>query len=183
MANKALIIIDMLNDFILPGAPLEVPKGREIIPAIQKLINDARDSKTPIFYLCDAHKENDKEFAYWPPHAIKGSDGAKIVKELSPKTNDIVIEKNTLSAFHETRFNDELKRLKVEELILTGVCTNICVQYAAFDGMIRGYKIYIPENAVAALSDDDHKNSMSQMTEILKNCDKSLTLLLDSPLN
>ena len=168
MENTALLVIDMLNDFILPGAPLEVPRGRDIIPSIQEQIKKARSLKIPVIYVCDSHDPDDKEFSYWPPHSVKGSSGAKIVKELSPEPGDQIIEKKTLSAFFNTSLDEELKKRKIKNLILTGVCTNICVLFAAMEGMIRGYKIKIPEDCVAALSDEDHKMAMSQMVEKLK---------------
>lgn len=168
MPKSALLVIDMLNDFILPGAPLEVKGGREIIPAIKKEIKKAEDAGIPVFYICDSHDKNDKEFKYWPPHAVSGSRGAEIVRELSPKAGQMVIPKKTLSSFFGTGLHEELQKRKIEKLILAGVCTNICVMYAALDGMIRGYEIEIPETCVAGLSAEDHKHAMNQLTEVLR---------------
>ena len=168
MPRPALLVIDMLNDFILPGAPLEVKGGRDIIPAIKSEIKKARDAGIPVFYLCDSHDKDDKEFRYWPPHAVSGSSGGNIIEELSPKKGDIVIPKKTLSSFFETPLHAELRKRKIDKLILTGVCTNICVLYAAFDGMIRGYGVEIPESCVAGLSAADHKYALSQLTEVIK---------------
>ncbi|MCD6129492.1 MAG: isochorismatase family protein, partial [Deltaproteobacteria bacterium] len=67
--NKALLIIDMLNDFILSGAPLEVPEARGIILNVKKEIEEARKNKEYIIYVCDSHTEDDKEFKIWPKHA------------------------------------------------------------------------------------------------------------------
>ena len=59
MSKKALLIIDMLKDFLLPGAPLEVPAARAIIPNIKKMIEEAHKLNIPIIYLCDRHKPDD----------------------------------------------------------------------------------------------------------------------------
>ena len=80
MGNKALLIIDMLNDFVLEGSPLEVPDTRGIIPNIQDKLQKAREQSNPIIYICDSHEKNDQEFARmgWPPHALAGSRGAPL---------------------------------------------------------------------------------------------------------
>jgi len=69
MSKEALLIIDMLNDFVEEGAVLEVPSARKIIPKIKKRIEEARKKQIKIIYVCDAHQKDDKEFQKWPPHA------------------------------------------------------------------------------------------------------------------
>ena len=75
MPKEALLIIDMLNDFVFEGAPLEVPETRKIIPVIKKEIKEAKTKGIPVIYICDAHDKNDKEFSKfgWPAHAVKGT--------------------------------------------------------------------------------------------------------------
>jgi len=85
MKKEALLVIDMLNDFVEKGAPLEVPLARKILPNIRKKIEWARKNKIPVIYICDSHRPEDKEFNWWPPHAIEGTSGAEIVKEISPQ--------------------------------------------------------------------------------------------------
>ena len=72
-SKKALLIIDMLNDFILEGAALQVPKIKTIIKYIKKEIEKARSEGYPIIYLCDSHDEDDREFEMFPPHAVKNT--------------------------------------------------------------------------------------------------------------
>ncbi len=77
--SYAIIIADMLNDFVNEHAPLEVPKSRMIIDPIKEEIKKARKKRIPIIYCCDAHKNNDREFQLWPRHAVKGTKGAHIL--------------------------------------------------------------------------------------------------------
>ncbi|MFN3532662.1 MAG: isochorismatase family protein, partial [Candidatus Brocadia sp.] len=58
----AILVVDMLNDFVNKGAPLEVPAARTIIDNIKKEIKKARKKHIPIIYCCDAHKDKDPEF-------------------------------------------------------------------------------------------------------------------------
>jgi len=166
--RNALLIIDMLNDFVLKGAVLEVPAARNIIPNLKKSIDEAREKKIPIIYICDSHAEDDKEFEIFPPHAVKGTKGAQVVEELSPKHRDYLVEKTTYSGFYNTELDDLLKKLDVNELIVTGIVTNICVMYTVYDAFLRGYRVIVPEDCVAGLNEEDHKFALKQMRNILK---------------
>jgi nicotinamidase-related amidase len=169
MSKEALLIIDMLNDFVLEGAPLEVPETRRVIPAIKKEIESTRDKGNPVIYICDAHEKEDKEFSKfgWPTHAVKGTKGAEVAEELTPQKNDIIIEKTTYSGFYNTRLDETLKSLGVDSLRLTGCVTHICVMFTASDAVLRDYKVTVVKDAVAGLSKEDHDAALRIMKSVL----------------
>lgn len=173
MAKKALLIIDMLNDFIKRGAPLEVPKARGIIRNIRLELEKARRAGIPVIYCCDRHEPGDREFEVWPPHAVRGTQGAEIIEELRPIKGEPVVAKKTYSAFYRTSLEKTLKGLGVKHLILTGVVTNICILYTAVDAYMRGYEITVPEDCVAGLKAGDSLFALRQIKGILRPC-KSL---------
>ncbi len=166
--KRAVLVIDMLNDFVLEGAPLEVPGAREIIKNIKNQLNRAHRNRDPVIYLCDAHKKDDPEFSVWPVHAVKGTRGQEVVKELTPKKSDYIVNKTTYSGFFGTKLANLLKSLKVKELILTGVCTEICVLYTGVDALMKGYRIIIPEDCTAALTEEGKRFGLKQLNEVLK---------------
>lgn len=168
MVKNVLLVIDMLNDFVQPGAPLEVPGARDIIPNIKKKIEEARREKTPVIYLCDAHAPDDPEFRVWPKHAVRATPGAQIVEELKPQKNDKVVLKTTYSGFHRTKLDTLLKKLKPQKLIATGVCTEICILYTVADAYMRGYEVDVPEECVSGLTKEDHEFALKQMKYVLK---------------
>jgi nicotinamidase/pyrazinamidase len=165
----ALLIIDMLNDFVLPGAPLEVPETRSIIKAIRKRSAKARAGGRPVIYVCDAHAPDDPEFSRmnWPPHAVRGTAGAKIISELTPEEMDPVIEKNSYSGFHHTGLEGLLQSRNIERLTLTGCVTNICIFYTAYDAVTRGFEVTVPGDCVASLDAADGAFAMKQMANVL----------------
>ncbi len=167
--KEALLVIDMVNDFVLPGAPLEVPDTRKIIPVIRNEIEKAHAVGNPVIYICDAHERDDKEFRKfgWPPHAVRGTVGAEIVAELTPGPEDIVIAKKTYSGFFGTTLDATLKRLGVTMLRLTGDVTNICVLFTASDAVLRDYAVTVVENGVAGLNRDDHEAALRLMKNVL----------------
>lgn len=169
MAKEALLIIDMLNDFVRPGAPLEVPSTRAILPTLQTRLAAARASGVPVIYLCDAHQPNDPEFERmgWPPHGVKGSEGAEVVTELAPMETDPVVEKTSYSGFHHTGLEGILQAYGVDRLVLTGCVTNICILYIAYEAVIRGYRVNVPSDCVASLDQADGEFALRQMEQVL----------------
>ena len=168
-SKKALIIIDMLNDFVLENAPLEVPSTRDIIPALKNEIKKARDKGIPIIYVADNHEEDDVEFSRmnWPVHAVKGTSGSDIIEELKPEDRDIIIKKTDYSAFFSGNLDSVLKELDVDTLIITGTVTHICVLFTAYDGVLRGYNVEVPKNCVAGQTEEDDESAFKIMREVL----------------
>ncbi|NIM19840.1 MAG: isochorismatase family protein [Candidatus Latescibacteria bacterium] len=164
----ALLIVDMLKDFIEPGAPLEVPQASDIVPNIKREIAKARACGAPVIYINDAHRDDDPEFCVWPRHAVRGTDGAKVVEEIAPLEGDPVIEKTSYSGFFGTDLEARLRTLGAKKLTITGVVTNICILYTAADALMRGFEVEIPEDCVAALNDEDHRFALKQIKSVLK---------------
>ena len=166
MKNEALLVIDMLNDFVLPGAPLEVPETRSVIKNIRREIDAARAQGKPVIYICDTHASDDKEFTKfgWPPHAVKGTAGAEVVAELKPAPGDTVIPKTTYSGFFGTTLEETLKKQGVKGLRLTGCVTHICILFTASDAVLRDYAVAVVEDGVAGLAKEDHDAALRIMS-------------------
>jgi nicotinamidase-related amidase len=159
----------MLNDFVREGAVLEVPQTRRIVPGLQNRLAEARRAEMPVVYVCDAHEANDREFERmgWPPHAVRGTEGAQVIVELAPAAGENIVCKTTYSGFAGTDLAVVLKRLGAEELILTGCVTNICVLYTAADAVMRGYRVRVPADLVANLDEADGEFALAQMEKVL----------------
>jgi nicotinamidase-related amidase len=166
--QQALLVIDMLNDFVLPGAPLEVPANRDILPALRARIDAARADNVPVIYVCDAHDADDPEFAKmgWPPHAVAGTSGADIVAELEPAPGEVVVNKKTYSSFFETELEAVLRKLQVEELVVIGCVSNICIMSAVADAALRGYEVMVPVVSVASINVEDGEFAYRQMESV-----------------
>ena len=147
--KMSIIVVDMLNDFVT-GA-LKCERASRIIPNIKSLLDFARKKEIPVIYVSDAHLSGvDEELELWPPHAIVGTKGAEIVKELKPVKGDYTLQKRRYSAFYETGLDPLLRELKVDTVVLVGLVTNVCIQHTAADAFFRGYRIIVPEDCVEA---------------------------------
>lgn len=167
-SREAVVVIDMLNDFCLEGAPLEVPSTRAAIPNILREMARVRSEGGRVIYLCDAHAVDDPEFANWPAHAVAGSEGAMVVEDLRPAPGDRVVHKTTLLGFYNTDLDGVLREAGVDTLTITGCVTNICVMLVAHEAAVRGYRVRVPRDCVAWLDPEMHKFALRQMEEVIK---------------
>jgi nicotinamidase-related amidase len=168
-SDRALLVIDMLEDFVRAGAPLEVPETRKILPAVRRRIARARKEGELVVYVCDSHGKNDPEFARmgWPPHAVAGTPGAAVAATISPEPGDAVVDKKTYSGFHRTALQSVLRRRGIRKLSLSGCVTNICVLYTAADAAMRGYDVTVDDTLVAGLDPKTHAFALDQMEKVL----------------
>jgi len=166
--KKALLIIDMLNDFIRKEGRLYIGEsGKEIILPIQGELKNFRKEKNPVFYICDRHRFDDKEFTLFPPHCVSGTRGAEIIDELKPEHNDFIIYKRRYSGFFQTDLDISLREEGILKLELVGVCTNICVLYTAASARMLNYKVIVLKDAVTSFDQEAHNFALQQMKDIL----------------
>lgn len=150
--HPALLVCDMLRDHLEPGGPLEIPRARDIVPAVQARLRNAREHAIPVVYVCDSHEASDPDYRDWPTHALEGSEGAEIWPEIAPQPGDHIIRKRTYSAFVGTELLPLLDRLGTDEIILTGCATEVHLFATAVDALQRGFSVRIPPDAQAGLS-------------------------------
>jgi len=169
LENKAVIVIDMLVDFVT--GDLKLNRAKQLIPRIKKLAESARRHKIPVIYSNDAHLPVDHEVVErWGLHAIKGTKGAQVIPELKPTSNDYVVEKRAYSGFFETGLDSLLRSLYkgegVKTVIFCGLHTHICVRHTAADAFFRGYKIIIAKDGVEAFSDEEQKQGLAYLKDV-----------------
>jgi len=166
LGNKAVIIIDVLNDFVT--GDLKCERAKHIIPNLEKLVEAARKHDVPVIYSNDAHYPEDIEVVEkWGKHAIKGTKGSEVIPELKPTEKDYIVEKRTYSGFYETGLDPLLRSLYhgegIKTVILGGLHTNICVRHTAADAFFRGYKIIIAKDGVEAFTQEEHEQGLKYL--------------------
>lgn len=178
MSDKALLIIDVQNDFC-PGGALEVPGGDEVIPVINRLSNmfdvvvqtqDWHPSGHSSF--ASSHEGRDPfetiEMPYgdqvlWPDHCIQGSEGAQFHPDLITRRSQLVVRKgfrrdiDSYSAFYEndnetkTGLTGYLQDRGISTLYAVGLATDFCVKWSVVDGLREGFEVYVIEDAVKGI--------------------------------
>ncbi|MBW2265966.1 MAG: cysteine hydrolase [Deltaproteobacteria bacterium] len=167
MSSRALIIVDMLNDFVHEDGVLYCGQGaREIIPFIAQRLKEYHKSGDLVSYLQDSHVEGDKEFERFPAHSIIGTWGHEIICELAPEEKDIVFQKRRFSGFFETGLGDLLVKHNIKDVEVVGVCTNICVMDTVGGLANRDYNVVVPRAGVADFDPEFHEFALKRMEKI-----------------
>jgi ureidoacrylate peracid hydrolase len=158
--QSAVLVIDMLNDFLEPDGAMPLLEGRRLYEPIRRLLQAARESGVTIIWICDEHLPSDREFEKRSVHCLKGSWGAEIVAELEPRHDELRIPKTRYSGFYATDLDERLRATGVDHVILAGVVTNICVRSTAHDAFFRDYRVTVPIECVAATSEREQQSTL-----------------------
>ena len=148
---KALLVIDMLNDFIYGRENLliNVRDRKSFIRNLESAVAMARKKKIPVIFSNCSHTMRHPCVKLTGRHAMMGTKAAQVIPELKPKRGDYVVGKISFDGFYKTRLESLLKRLKLDELYITGVQTDCCIRETAISAGYRGFKVLVVKNCCA----------------------------------
>lgn len=173
--NPALVIVDMQNDFVREGAPLEVPDARATIDAHRRLIAAFRARRLPVVFTKFQSRKTQNLLWLWSPQChpetrccwpgnmrhysdIGASrDCTAVIDELTPAPDDLIVEKYGYGAFHRTDLDRQLQGLGVRSIVVTGTVTQICVEETAREAFHHGYRTVVVADAVSSFAPDMHE--------------------------
>lgn len=175
VADPALLIVDMQNDFVRAGAPLEVPDARATIAAIDVLAAAFRARGRPVVYTRFVTDETPGLMWLWSPECrprdrrccwrghrrhyddVEGPRGViDVVDELTPQPGDWTVDKHGYGAFHGTDLHARLRAAGVRSVVVCGTVTQICVEETAREAFHHGYRTTLVDDAVSSFAPDLH---------------------------
>ena len=163
--KKALIIVDMLNDFIRDDGKLPIKNTDYVIENLGKIKGKYEDNNILVVYANDAHDKNDPEFENWPEHCVKGTYGAEIIDELAKSPENVIVEKQHFSGFSNRHMDIALQLNNVTEVYIAGIATDYCVKHTALDAQKYGYETYLVTDAIQGVNIEqgDVTNALVEM--------------------
>jgi nicotinamidase-related amidase len=164
MANVAVLTNDLQYWFI------DAPGGHELhalhIPPFCQFLDAIRSLGHVVVHLQLIHDPDDpvvqRRYRNGNIPVLRGTEGTRLFTEVV-HPSDIIIEKNRDSGFYETPLNEKLQELGVKTVLVTGLQTQVCVQTTAADAFFRGYKVWIPEEWVFSINEEDKVRSLEWM--------------------
>ncbi|MCF7878275.1 MAG: nicotinamidase [Candidatus Omnitrophica bacterium] len=175
--NKALLIVDLQNDFC-SGGKLPVPKGDKVIEPLNNYIHIFQAKGLPIFASRDWHPEETKHFkefgGKWPKHCIQNTKGAEFHPELNLPESAVVLSAGMgpasegYSAFegksqNGKRFQEVLEEQNIQKLYLGGLATEFCVKHTVLEALSRGFKVQLLVDAIAGIDPGQAKKAKEEM--------------------
>lgn len=177
-ADSALIVVDMQNDFVRAGAPMEVPDARATIPAHLELIEAARSHDMPVVFTRFLAGPQRTLVWEWSPalapdvracwkgvrrrydDADAELDGSAVIDELGLQEGDHQVEKFGYDAFHETYLASLLRANGRGTVIVTGTVTQICVADTVRGAFHRNLGVVVAEDAVSSYDEELHRTTL-----------------------
>jgi nicotinamidase-related amidase len=177
--RTALLVIDMQRDFCDPSGYMnsrgdDVNAARAIVPRILAALEVARCAGMLVIYTREGHRANlsdlpeNKRLKTARAGAqigtkgplgrllIRGEVGWDFIDEMQPLDEDVVIDKVGTGAFHATELHDVLRNRRIENVVLTGVTTGVCVSSTAREATDRGYSVLVLEDCCAEPDPQNH---------------------------
>src|SRR5947209_3111420 len=159
--KTAMIVVDMQNDFVASGAPMETPAARQVVPKIAESLRVCRDVGIKIIYTAHVHRRDGCDMGLFddlhPPIAnrdalVDGTPGVEIYSDLAPAAGEHVIKKHRYSGFFGTDLDIILREWGVDTVIISGTTSENCCHATARDAMFHNYGVVFLSDATATYS-------------------------------
>jgi len=144
--------------FLAEHSPSFTSGGVAIIPKVKRLIEAFRQAKRPVIFSRHVHHPDDLDSGimgwWWQGKCLEGSPESEVHPELAPLPGEKVVFKHRYSAFYNTDLETVLRCLKVEDLVITGVMTNMCCESTARDAYFRDYRVFFPADGTGSINEE-----------------------------
>jgi nicotinamidase/pyrazinamidase len=194
MIKRALLLIDIQNDF-MPGGALAVPEGDKIVDFVNTMIITSYGFGTEVVATMDWHHADHGSFAsqhgvapftmgelggkpqmMWTDHCVQGTKGAELHADLiTPKTTVYKGMDKTVDSYsgffdnnkqNDTGLNNFLKEREITDLFIMGLATEYCVKFTALDAAALGYDVTVSLNGCRGLNPTDIDNAIKEMRDV-----------------
>jgi nicotinamidase-related amidase len=166
-SQTAVVVVDMQNGFCHPEGSLYAPDSEGAIDPVSDLIGTAREAGASVVFTRDVHPPEQfedahyyDEFDRWGEHVVEGSWEAELVEDLDPREDDLVVEKHTYDAFHETQLDGWLNAHGIKDLVVCGTLANVCVLHTASSAGLRDYRPILAEDAIGFIEEDHREYAL-----------------------
>ncbi len=164
MGKKAVIVVDMINDFTT--GVLGSEGAKRIRTPLNDFLTKARQNDLVVVYVHDSHIPEDPEMPVWGEHGMRGTKGSQIDPEVAPQDGDVVMPKQSYDAFNDTPLQNILRHHNVDEVWITGVATDICVQHTAWGAFRNKIPAVVLSDLTASIQDENHERGLEYIKNI-----------------
>jgi len=167
ICSTALLIVDMISEFEFQGGEKLCRNALQAAENVRELKQRARGQRAPVIYVNDNYGRWNEDFRTMAERIRTGSErGRRISELLAPEPNDLYILKPQRSGFYETPLSVLLQSLRVSNLIICGVTTDMCVLFTAHDAYMRGFRVFVPEDCCAAVEAEHHYEALRLLSRV-----------------
>ncbi len=162
--NAALLVIDMQRFFLDPDSPSFTCGGLAILPNVKRLITAFRGAARPVIFTRHVHHPEGIDAGimgwWWQGMCFEGTPESEVHDEISPLANEKVVLKHRYSAFYNTDLDTVLRCVRVQDLVISGLMTNMCCESTARDAYYRDYRVFFPADGTGTINEEMHLASL-----------------------
>jgi len=162
--KAALLVIDMQRFFLDPASPTFTCGGTAVMPNIGRLIGAFRDARRPVIYTCHVHQANGADAGimkwWWEGMCVEGTPESLVHSAIAPCPGEKIIYKHRYSAFYNTDLETVLRGLGIEDLVVSGIMTNMCCESTARDAYYRDHRVFFLADATGSVTEEMHMSTL-----------------------
>jgi nicotinamidase-related amidase len=168
-SRTVLLLVDVINPLDFPGADDLRPGALAAAERIADLKRVLQAEGCAAIYVNDNFGHWQSDFDQLLAHCRRLNAGSRrLVKLLAPAPGDLTVLKPRYSAFDQTPLELLLSRMGTRELVIAGLAADMCVQFSAADAFVRGFKLWVPEDCIAAESPERQALALAWMKTTLR---------------
>ncbi len=165
--RSALLVVDMQVFFLDPASPTFTCGGEAILPNVGRLVQAFRQAGRPVIFTRHVHHPDHLDSGimgwWWEGMCLEGSPESEVHPDLAPLPGEKQVLKHRYSAFYNTDLETVLRCLKVEDLVVTGVMSNLCCESTARDAYFRDYRVFFLADGSGSVSEELHLATLLNM--------------------
>ncbi len=159
--RSALVVMDMQRYFLEEKSHAFIPSANAIIPQIRSIAQEYYRKNLPVIFTQHINSpENAQSMKKWWKDLIREDSPLREITKEIDTSKGYLIKKTQYDAFYKTPLEDLLRELKVEQLIITGVMTNLCCETTARSAFMRGFDVFFAVDGTATYNEDLHFSSI-----------------------
>lgn len=162
--KSALLVIDMQKFFLNPKSPTFTCGGLAVLPNVKQLVEAFRKAHRPIIYTRHVHHPDGIDAGimgwWWEGMCVEGSPESEVHGEIIPLSHEKVILKHRYSSFYNTDLETILRCAKIEDLVISGIMTNMCCESTARDAYYRDYRVFFLADGTGSVNEEMHTASL-----------------------
>ncbi len=166
--KSALLVIDMQNFFVSSRSKGLGPISPTVMANTKRVLEAFRKARRPVIYTRHVHRADGSDAGimgwWWEDMIVEGSWESEIHRELAPRPDEKVIQKHRYSAFYSTDLEIVLRCQGIEDLVISGVMTNLCCESTARDAFIRDFRVFFLADATGTAYEEMHTATLINLS-------------------
>ncbi len=164
---KALLLVDVIEDFRHEDGERLLASFRERHPALRRTLEEARARGMPIVYANDDVGTWTSDAPELVRRAIEGGKAGDLVAEVAPREDEAVVLKPRYSGFDATPLETLLREREVDELVVAGTATEMCVFQTVTDALRLGFRAAVQADACATVDEENERLALLYLERVL----------------